>query len=346
MSLAEDVEAAKADPTVELRRALREAQRKLEAHRATRAEYMETLYRAGRDAALAIDLAAIPKPTVDRRKGTPETAVVLLGDWQLGKRTPTYTSDIAADRIRLMARKVATLTAIQRADHPVNECHVRLLGDMVEGETIFPGQSFQIDSSLYAQHFRVAELTVEFIRSMLTLFRSVHVTAVIGNHGRIGRRGEYNLETNADRFAYRTAQLILRDEPRVTWNIPEGDGESYWYAIDRIGDVGSLTFHGYNLKGHAGFPWYGLGKKVGGWALGAIEEWHSLGVTEVDFGHWHQPTRVTLNRITARCNGSTESTNLYAQENLAAMGRPSQGLRFVHPRRGTTCEYTVYLDHD
>jgi hypothetical protein len=32
-------------------------------------------------------------------------------------------------------------------------------------------------------------------------------------------------------------------------------------------------------------------------------------------------------------------------EQLAAVGRPSQGLRFVHPDKGiVTAEYTVYLD--
>jgi len=65
----------------------------------------------------------------------------------------------------------------------------------------------------------------------------------------------------------------------------------------------------------------------------------------VALGHWHTPTRVTLNRITARVNGSTESDNTYALENLAASGRPAQWLFFVDPERGrATAEYLVQLD--
>ena len=135
----------------------------------------------------------------------------------------------------------------------------------------------------------------------------------------------------------------------LSWVIPEGKGESSWFAVDRIGSYSSLLFHGYNLKGNGGMPWYGLQKKVGGWALGAVEEFGASlaskeGTTDVDFGHWHQPTRVTLNRVTARCNGSTESHNTFAQEQLAAVGVPTQGLRFVDPARGrVTAEYTVDL---
>jgi hypothetical protein len=44
-------------------------------------------------------------------------------------------------------------------------------------------------------------------------------------------------------------------------------------------------------------------------------------------------------------NGSTESDNTYAQEQLASSGRPSQWLYFVEPTRGrVTAEYCVYLD--
>lgn len=330
--------------SAQLRVALRAALRKYDELKNSREDYLKVLYEATFEAASSMVIPVVTAPPPDLREGTPEVAVVCLTDWQLGKRTPTYDSDIAVERVKQMADKVKQLVEIQRADHPVNDCHIRLLGDMVEGEMVFPGQAHLIDASLYSQTFRVAETIAWFVREMLAFFPGkVHVTAVIGNHGRLGRKGDYNLESNADRFAYKTAEMLLRDERRLTWNIPDGHGESSWYAIDRIGDVASMCFHGYNLKGHAGFPWYGLGKKVGGWALGAIEEWAQMGVTEIDFGHWHQPVRVPLNRVMAWCHGSTESTNLFAQENLAAMGAPSQGLRFVHPKRGTTAEYVVWL---
>jgi hypothetical protein len=43
--------------------------------------------------------------------------------------------------------------------------------------------------------------------------------------------------------------------------------------------------------------------------------------------------------------GSPESGNVYAQEHLAAVARPSQRLHFIDPERGQVAsEYVVWLD--
>ena len=99
--------------------------------------------------------------------------------------------------------------------------------------------------------------------------------------------------------------------------------------------------HGDQFRGGSGgMPWYSVHKKVGGWKMGAIEE----DFDDVAFGHWHQPTRITLNSVTARCSGSTESHNDFAQEMLAAVGRPSQWCLFANDDIGITAEYVVWLD--
>ncbi len=139
---------------------------------------------------------------------------------------------------------------------------------------------------------------------------------------------------------YRICQQILANEPRISWDIPDGHSERNWYAIDAIGDYKTLLIHGDQFRGTSGMPWYAIQKKVGGWKLGAIEyDFH-----DVFFGHYHQPTRLTLNSVTARCSGSTESHNDYAMEQLASVGRPSQWLMFAKPDWGITAEYVVWLD--
>jgi hypothetical protein len=335
----------------DVRAALSRALRELDKVKRSKAEYVEAVYRAAHDAALSLDFPAVPFAPKDRRKAEPEVAISVLSDWQLAKITPSYNSEVCEQRIEQLADKVERLVAIQRADHPVREARLWLLGDLVEGEMIFPGQVHSIDASVYNQALITGpRILGNYIRRMAGIFEKLHVVAVIGNHGRNGRKGEFDPETNWDRVLYRHTANVLDGRAgmeHVTWTIPEGKGESHWYAVDRVGRYGSLLFHGYNLKGQGGMPWYGLQKKVGGWALGAVEEFAlaSESQLDVDFGHWHQPTRVTLNRVTARCNGSTESHDTYAMEQLAAVGRPSQGLRFVHPDKGiVTAEYTVYLD--
>jgi hypothetical protein len=323
--------------------ALRKALADLEKAKASKAELIEAVYRGAHDAASAVEYTPIPPPKRKAARNA-EVAVPILADWQLGKMTPDYSSEVCEERIRLFAQKVAELTAIQRSDHPVNDCHVWLLGDLCEGELIFPGQAHRIDASLYRQvALDGPRILGDFLRAMLADYHHVTVTAVQGNHGAIGgpARREMHPESNADRMLYRIVADRFSDEPRITFNLPEPSNERAWYAIDRIGNYSCLLFHGDQVRGgFAGMPFYGFYKAIQGWASGAIRE--PFG--DAACGHWHQHANLTFNTRTLRISGSPESTNTYAQEQLKAMGDPSQRLMFVHPERGrVTAEYQVWL---
>jgi hypothetical protein len=314
---------------------------------AKRSELVSAVFDAASQAAAALKLKPVPMPDSklhEKRGRKPEVAVAVLSDWQLGKVTPTYNSEVCEKRIERFANDVLKITDVQRADHPVTELHVWCLGDIGEGELIFPGQHWLIDASLYQQVCITGpRILGNFLRKMLANFDKVVVYGVIGNHGRLGGRAskEMNSESNGDRMIYRITQQLLAGEDRLTWVIPDGMDERNWYAVDTIGNYSSLLLHGDQFRGQSGMPWYGLQKKVGGWRLGAIPEHFD----DVYFGHYHQPTRVTLNSVTARCSGSTESTNTYAMEQLAAVGEPSQPLMFVNPEKGiVTAEYCCWLD--
>lgn len=281
-------------------------------------------------------------PKKDTRKSSEEVAVAVLADWQLSKVTPDYNSAVCEERIEKYAEKVIHLTEIQRQDHPVRHLKIWALGDIVEGELIFPGQSFLIDGGLYRQvTVDGPRIMKNFITKMLENFETVTFTGVIGNHGAIGGRArrDHDPETNADRMLYRIVQLMFENDKRITFNIPDGRGERNWYAIDTIGNYKSLLIHGDQFGSLSTF--YSFQKKVYGWKVGAIQE----EFTDVYSGHFHTPTKMTFNTVQMRISGSPESTNTYAMESLAAIGRPSQPLMFVHPERGiVTAEYTCWLD--
>tara|TARA_Y100000004_G_scaffold35926_1_gene38463 strand:+ start:7575 stop:8636 length:1062 start_codon:yes stop_codon:yes gene_type:complete len=296
---------------------------------------------AVKDAIADIEIPKITPPKKDKRKKGEEVAVAVLSDWQLGKITSTYNSEIAAGRVAEFAEKVVELTNIQRASHPVKKIHIWALGDIIEGTDIFAGQQWLVDSGLYRQIFKNgATMMADFLRVMLANFEEVHFAGVIGNHGRLGRFGQHHYEDNGDRFLYETVRLILADEKRITWDIPEGrDGDRAWYTVDRIGNYSCMLIHGDQIRGSLGIPFYGVRKKVLGWKAAAMDG-QMPDFKDVAFGHWHQLYQQEFNGITVRCSGSTESSNHYALENLAAQGRPTQRLMFVHPEKGwTTVEY-------
>lgn len=304
-------------------------------------ETSSIVYKAAVDAFSNFELPKIKKPNFSRSSKVPETAVAVLADWQLGKVTPDYNSNVTAERIELYTEKLLEITEIQRAHHPVKNLHVWLLGDIVEGEEIFPGQSHLIDSGLYRQvGVNGPEILGGFLATALENFEHVHVTGVIGNHGSVGGRNrkQYDPETNMDRLLYKIVSLIFSKEDRITFNIPDGRGERNWYAIDEIGKYKTLLIHGDQLPHPSSVN--GYYKRVLGWKDGAIPEHFD----DVFMGHYHQQFKITIGSTVVRVSGSPESYNTYAQEYFNSMSRPCQHLMYIHPEQGITSEYSIWLD--
>ena len=305
-------------------------------------EAVVSVYQAAFDAFSNFQLPKVKTPTIKSNKhNTPETAVAVFADWQMGKVTPSYNTEVLEKRIELYTEKLLEITEIQRLHHNVDDLHVWLLGDIVEGEEIFAGQSHLIDSGLYRQvGINGPKILSKFLMTALENFKRVHVTGIIGNHGAVGgkMRKSHDPETNMDRLLYKILELIFKKEERITFNIPDGKGERNWYAVDNIGNYSSLLIHGDQLPAPA--QYYGYYKKVMGWKDGAIPEHFD----DVFMGHYHQQFKMTIGSTILRVSGSPESSNTYAQEYFSSMSRPCQHLMFIHPEHGITSEYSVWLD--
>lgn len=305
-------------------------------------EVVKAAYAAAYDAFADFEFPEIKAPSLKKNKEkVPETAVVVFADWQMGKVTPDYNTNVLEERIERYTEKLLEITEIQRMDHEVNDLHIWLLGDIVEGEEIFPGQSHLIDSGLYRQvAVNGPRILGNFVKTALENFNHVHITGVIGNHGAVGGRArkQHDPETNMDRMLYKIIELIVGDDERVTFNIPDGVGERNWYAVDTIGNYSSLLIHGDQMPAPNAF--HGYYKKIMGWKDGAIPEHFD----DVFMGHYHQQFKMTIGSSMLRISGSPESYNTYAQEYFSSMSRPCQHLMFVHPENGITSEYSIWLD--
>lgn len=319
--------------------------RRLEDARILKKDLADMVYQAAKEAAASLDINPVAAPRAQAAKHpTHEVAQVLLSDLQLGKRTPTYNTNVCERRVQLYARKVRELTDIQRSNRPITEAHVYMLGDMVEGEMIFPGQAHRIDSSLYRQvTVDGPRILIEFCRNLLDHFERVRVISVIGNHGRLGRRGDYHPESNSDLMLYRVCKTVFEStrESRLTWEIPFTVGERSWYAVDTIGRHRYMLFHGDQMRGggFAGIPMYGFGRAIAAWASGVIQK----GFRYALCGHWHNMWSMPINNRILWVNGSTESDNTWFQEELKTRSDPGQWLLFAHPKVGVTSEHRVNL---
>ena len=330
------------DPAV-LRRLLVAAHRRAHEARMTTARFAREVREGARLGVASLRLPPVPKPVSSKSGGgKEEVAVAILSDWQLGKKTPSYGSAVCEKRMARYAEKVVHLTRIQRAHHPVKRLHVWCLGDFVEGEMIFAGQQWLIDSSLNDQAIvNGPRILVNLIRRWLREFESIRVVCVPGNHGFIAGRNrrEMHPETNADRMLYQVAQQLLHDEPRVSWRIAGGILEGGWYAVDDIGGHRTLLFHGDQIQGGLTTENH-VKKLVLGWQTGAIKG----GFDDAYLGHFHVIKRFSFGSTIVRVAGSPESDNAYAVRALGSVSRASQPLQFVVPGKGVSCSYDVWLD--
>jgi Icc-related predicted phosphoesterase len=340
-----EVESKKID---ELKRTNERLLRQIERLKDRNADLKESVYRAITDGINTLSLPKLKPPSKKKsQKATEEICVPLLSDIQLSKITPDYNTKIAEKRVEQYAQKIVELADLQSSFTSVKKCAVLALGDIVEGELIFPGQSHLIDASLYSQvTVDGPRILYKYFSTLLERFETVDVYWVIGNHGALGGRSrrDYDPETNADRMLGRILDTMFAGEKRIKFIVPDGQNDRNWYTVANLGKKAKfLCFHGDQIRGHAGIPWYGYNKKILGWkslAANKLMEDFNYAVC----GHYHTPTTMYINDTRVWVNGSTESYNTYALEQLASMGRPSQFCLFVKPDKGVTAEYLVNLE--
>lgn len=326
----------------ELRTQLSKVQAQLRRIRNEKAFLIEAVREGSRDALAALGpITPVPAPKADRRKAKQEVALWHLTDWQGSKVTTSYNSEVMRERVMRFCAKARRLTDIQRADHPVTDCHVLFGGDMAEGLFNFPTQPFEVDATLFAQFAFSARLVADVVREALAHHRRVHVTQEWGNHGRLGaKRAVVPRADNLDRMIYELAREILRSEiegGRLTWEDSEEDIQRV-----EIGNYRALLIHGDEI-GRNGFASpTTIVKHVNQWKGGG----YGWAFRDCYLGHFHQHQEWALadGLGSVYMTGSPESDNRYARDTMASTSASTQRLHFIDPDKGrVTAQYKVEL---
>jgi hypothetical protein len=296
----------------------------------------ELIVHAVQEALADYEPPVIPTPAKSPKRGQVEAAVCHLSDTQFGKVTKTYDSSIASQRVAEYTDRVIRCIRAHRHYAKVDELHLYLGGDMIEGEMIFPGQAHLIDQPVIDQATSSCpKALAACIIALAAEVRQIHVVCVAGNHGRpTSKHAGSHPKTNWDRVTYDVTKMMVGANSRIKWHIPDD-----FYAVHNVLGHGHLVVHGHQIRGgFAGFPFYGVGKKASGWIDSIEENWDHL-----YFGHFHTYTSGTLNGRFYFCNGTTESDNDYAREELAASGSPVQRLQFWNSEYGLVADRPIYL---
>ena len=264
-----------------------------------------------------------------------------------GKRTATYNIAVAEERMQSLAEKTVQLVELRRSVAKIDELHIFLGGDFGEGEgAIFPGQALEIDQDVVGQLVKEGpRIMCEQFLLYLSHFKKLVVKAVPGNHGRISRFAAKR--NNFDSWFYLglrqmvEGSLSLKDRSRIEWDLPfDRPAGSEWFAHHKTFDYGHMLVHGDQIRGALGFPWYGVGKKLSGWA-DLVPDFSYLWM-----GHFHTLAAYVINKRMVLAGGTPESSNAYAAESLAASGDPVQRLAFFEKEHGLVVDAPISLGKD
>lgn len=335
------------DELDELRRSNARLQQQLAKAKAKVDDLVAATVDAARDATLAMGpLKPTPAPRLPSNSSLrPEVALWDTGDWQFGKTTTSYDSEVATRRIQQFADKAIHFTDIYRRAIPVNDCVIVLGGDMIEGVSFnFPTQPFEIDSTLFTQYVRVSRLLVQIVKKALAAYDHVTVVAEWGNHGRVGsKRDAVPRADNFDRMCFELARQLLETEDRLTWDDCPEDVQRL-----EIGNYRAVVLHGDEI-GRNGFASPStLVQHINRWKSGAYRvdgtPWPFRDAYIHHF-HTHNEWALADGEGSLYQTGSTESDNRYAAVGMASTALPSQRLHMIDPDKGhVTAQWKVRLD--
>lgn len=158
-----------------------------------------------------------------------ESFVAVTGDWHFGDVVETdaghevYNMELAADAVATFAEKCLHIRDLESKYTSFDDCHLVLLGDVATGTHIYSGQVHDIEAFLADQVTRASQALVDLVGTLADAFESVHVHAVLGNHGL--DRASAARGSNTDLICYRWMDDALRrsDIENVSVQIAESN---------------------------------------------------------------------------------------------------------------------------
>lgn len=259
-----------------------------------------------------------------------------MGGW-----TEKFNLRVVGLQLRHVGKEVER--EIRREKGVIDEVVIALLGDIVEGETIYPAQEHFLDyvnpqllkqvfpyldglkesASAYAliQSYLAAQFIFnEVIEPVAGTGVKVRVHGVIGNHGRVNR---HHPQTNADAWCY----ILLKELCKRLRNVDASGLDGSIFAVTEIKGLRVLFYHGQGIPVYHSLPFYGLQRRAIGWKASGF--WGDLSLICV--GHFHHCAFFNTNPPVI-VNGTFILNHLYPIEKLGLAGSAQQWLVHLSPK--------------
>ncbi len=272
----------------------------------------------------------------------PETAMLELSDWHLGGAWPNQdtgfgemSTDILNERVQLLTQKTINLVSLQRRAAPIPNLHLNFLGDIVENDSLHPSSGIHVDNPTIRQMAAAVNAAERMVTTFLQHFEQVSATAVWGNHGRHGKKGEQHFANNWDNLFYHFLAERFRNEPRFKLYISTLPFMAY--CIEGQPWV-HCCLHGNDIPAPLSIPFYWVGRVEGNLSTLLDRPIHFL-----HLAHFHSGATLDKYNGTRLINGCLGGTSPHSIT-LGLASQAMQRLYGMHPEHEMTWEYRIHLE--
>jgi hypothetical protein len=294
----------------------------------------------------AYEWQKIEPPTPIKVVAKQEEALLLFSDAQIGeeiKKEDTngfgeYNLQIFSERMDKLVDEAREIVHEQSFSRRIDTLNIAMLGDNVDGLGIYRGQEHHLDALVVEQFLFATEKIAQSILKLLSSFSHINIWGIVGNHGRIGRKGENPSHVNWDYLLYKNLELLLKNySDRINWNIPKSN-----WTLAEINGQGFLLLHGDTIKGWNGIPYYGIDRADS--RLTKMLSAFGKTYRYLCLGHHHNPGDMDSPNGEKILNGTMVGGSDFSINQLHTSSRPSQWFFGVDEKRGITWRHKILLD--
>jgi len=286
---------------------------------------------------------ATPFRTKERKGLIEETMVLLYSDSHCDQVVfpeevdglETYDFPICARRHEVMVEELLKWKNEILTQYDFKKLVFFGLGDYTSGEIHGHAQKSYFQCQ-FTNDLAIAQLIAQMLRELAAHFEEIDVWSIIGNHGRITSRCEFDktaVPSNHDTLIMKIAEVYLKDVPNVKFNFPLGLS-----AIVEVEGYNFFLHHGHAKKGGSDV-WAQAKRKAG-----SIVPLHRGEVDYFCSGHYHSPGEAPA-RGGARmlANGAFLACDPYSYQAIEESSEPTQLLFGVHKNNGATWRFPIQV---
>jgi hypothetical protein len=195
---------------------------------------------------------------------SPQEAFLLISDCHVGLSVIPeevggiggYNTEIYMKRLKNLVNTAFRITDLHRKTHIIETLHIPMLGDLVHGSNDAGKWGFlHTEQNIMDQIFNTLSSIGDALLTLSQYYKNVKVYGVVGNHGRVGKRGVEKNFVNWDYLVYKWLEGRLEYQKNIEFLIPR----TPFYVLEALGQKFLLT-HGSNIKSWNQIPWYGINR--------------------------------------------------------------------------------------